>query len=164
MNRNLTKYGRRLLILGKYHHLMMDKTANIDRHKVAACYVHAILKAVPLNCPKPDGMYDEKHIQKEYIPNEILSWVVALSILKSFMKERCSQVRDNVYLDYLKSNGLQYPKTEHETYHDHIYKSLFNSRKTNLFDVFTFAHILFLIESYTRETYLFSSPAKLLEA
>lgn len=148
----------------RYHHLMLDKAANIDRHKVAACYVYAILKVSPIKCPKPGGVYDEKHLQKEYLLNEILSWAVAVSVLRSFMEERCVQSGDILFLEFIKANGFQYPKTEHDTYHEHMYKSLFNSRKTNQFDVFTFAHVLFLIESYTKEAYLYRQPVQLAKA
>jgi hypothetical protein len=55
---------------------------------------------------------------------------------------------DNIKLDIFK-NGFVFPNCQHDSYESNIYKMLYYSKINNRYDIFAFAHILFLIEAYT---------------
>jgi len=115
-----------------------------DRHKVAAVLAGALLKTEPLFYPK------DSQDPLAFLANEVLALHGALGIVRSMRIKCAHEEKDAVVETILKKNFLFPPcPPPHENYLLHIYKSLHYSKINDTFDIFLFAHILFLIESYT---------------
>jgi hypothetical protein len=83
-----------------------------------------------------------------YLANEMLGFHAALAIVWSFIIEDANQKSDKNRIDIFKE-GFLFPDCVHDTYPEHVYKMLYYSKYNNNYDIFAFAHILFLIEAYT---------------
>jgi hypothetical protein len=115
-----------------------------DRHKVAAVLAGALLKTEPLFYPK------DAENPLLFLANEILAFHGSLGIVRSVRIKCAHEEKDSIVETILKKNFLFPPcPPPHEDYLLHIYKSLHYSKINDSFDIFLFAHILFLIESYT---------------
>lgn len=115
-----------------------------DRHKIASLLVFALLKIEPLFYPK------DSEDPLEFLANEILAFHGALGVIRSIRMKCAHEERDSVVEKILKK-GFIFPPCAppNEDYPFHIYKSLHYSKINDTFDIFLYAHILFLIESYT---------------
>lgn len=115
-----------------------------DRHKIASLLVFALLKIEPLFYPK-----DSKD-PFVFLANEILAFHGALGIIRSIRIKCAHEEKDSIVEKILKKNFIFPPcPPPNEDYPFHVYKSLHYSKMNDTFDIFLFAHILFLIESYT---------------
>lgn len=115
-----------------------------DRHKIASLIVFALLKIEPLFYPK------DSEDPLVFLANEILAFHGALGIIRSIRLKCAYEERDSVVEKILTENFIFPPcSPPHEDYPFHIYKSLHYSKINGKLDVFLFAHLLFLIESYT---------------
>lgn len=131
----------------------MSKTSTValDRHKVAACMIYAILKAKPLKVNRMIANLPEKIL----LCNEYLAFFVALNIIEMYKKDEL--LENGITDDY----EIIIPKSYHEddtpnnTYESNLCKSLYYISMTNVkqYDVFAYADILFLLEKYT-DTYI----------
>ncbi len=69
-------------------HYMSNKQQNIDRHKIAACLMKAILEVYPLRLSIMHVIklwHSKKHLEEKYIyANETLAFYSGLSILENF--------------------------------------------------------------------------------
>lgn len=132
----------------KLHHSFLITVKNPveqkDRHKIASLFVFALLKTEPLFYPKDS---EDPFV---FLANEILAFHGALGIIRSIGIKCAHEERDSVAEKILTKNFIFPPcPPPHEDYPFHIYKSLHFSKVNNTFDIFLFAHLLFLIESYT---------------
>ncbi|MBL7181211.1 MAG: hypothetical protein ABIK98_12585 [Pseudomonadota bacterium] len=115
-----------------------------DRHKVASVLAGALLKIEPLFYPK------DAEDPLVFLANEILAFHGSLGIVRSIRIKCAHEEKDSVVETILKKNFIFPPcPPPYEDYLLHIYKSLHYSKINTSFDIFLFAHILFLIESYT---------------
>lgn len=124
------------------HFFMHLKTKPMDRHKIGAVMIYAILKS---NIFKVNRMV--KNIPDELLmANEYLAVYVALSIVESYKRDEINS--DNWLINI--------PETYHEknnnvesVYINNMCKALYRISNINHFDIFAYANILFLLEKYT---------------
>lgn len=108
-----------------------DLTSVLDRHKIAACMMMAIIRIKPLT--KISGA--------PYL-NELLAVKVALDIVCSFLM----QSSDSIY-----KNGFRFPPTSNgQSFIYGLCLSLYNVECTCAADMLAYANVFFLIEAYTR--------------
>ncbi len=121
-----------------------DPIEQKDRHKVASVLAGVLLKTEPLFYP------ENAKDPLVFLANEILAFHGSLGIVRSVRITCAHKEKDSIVETILKKNFIFPPcPPPHEEYPLHIYKSLHYSKVNDSFDVFLFAHILFLIESYT---------------
>ena len=115
-----------------------------DRHKIASLLALAILKIEPLYYPK------DAEDPLVLLANEVLAFHGALGVVRS-IRIQCARKEHDVIVEKILKKNFIFPPcpAPHEDYPLHIYKALHYSKMNNSFDIFLFAHILFLIESYT---------------
>ena len=131
----------------KVHSYMHNPDGRIDRHKVASVILYSII----INKPFELKLLPVKQKLKSssLLANEILGFHAALAIVWSFILEDANKKSDKNKIEIFK-NGFSFPECQHERYETNIYKMLYYSRLNERYDIFAFAHILFLIEAYTK--------------
>lgn len=125
---------------------MEYKNKNIDRHKIAACLVKAILVAKPIKI-KPSffitSFFSKKRIDERVrLHNESLSISTAISILESYIfSDDERRFKHRIFLP------LPFPEKDNE-YERDLYIALYHigGRK---FEPIIFANLLFLLEKYS---------------
>lgn len=132
----------------KNKYMLQTEDIAIDRHKVAACMMYAILKENPIIVNRLEYRLSEEIL----LANEYLAFFTAVNILEMYKKH------EN------KLSNADYEIVLPKTYHEHNEGSsdfLSNTCKAlnyiklqgiNKFDVFAYSSILFLIEKYTEVT------------
>lgn len=122
---------------------MAKGTEALDRHKVASCFIYAILKAkiIKVNRLIPDLP------QKILMANQYLAFYVAMNIIDMYKRDE-----DIKYKDF----KLVAPKTYHEDLRPNINCFIHNTciglyhiKDINNFDIFAYATIMFQMEKYT---------------
>jgi len=114
----------------------------MDRHKIGAVMIYAVLKSKIFKINKripnlPDEML---------MANEYLAIYLALSIVESYKRD---ELKDEEWL-------LRIPNTYHENntenkeiYINNMSKALYNIPNIKYFDIFAYSNVLFLLEKYT---------------
>jgi hypothetical protein len=130
----------------KVHSYMQDPDGRIDRHKVASVMLYSII----INKPFEVKILPIKQELRSsaILANEILGFHTALAIVWSFIIGDANERSDKNKIEIFKK-GFVFPECQHESYRASIYKMLYYSGLNQRYDVFAFAHILFLIEAYT---------------
>lgn len=115
----------------------------LDRHKVAACMMYAILKAKPLKIDRNIPMLDEKML----LANEYLALYVALNIVIMYKIDQY-HLREGEYEILFPETYFDDPSNDYVTNYCRTlyYVSIENMNK---FDVLAHANILFMLEKYT---------------
>ena len=128
----------------------------IDGHKVAACYICAILKANPIKIKNKES--DEENF---FTVIEQFAITVGLSILRCFIV--CDQDKNDLMKpdEILKKDkeifddGFVFPKTGIETnhgeYRNNFAVELYFTRKENNYNILSLSHSLYLLEMYNRQ-------------
>jgi len=127
---------------------MKNKDGLLDRHKVAAIMMKAILIVEPFQLSKKDNgeILDTEEIPiLAWFANEVFAIYCANVIVSSFLiNEEDTKMKD-VY-----KKGLVIPDCRNEdSYLLQLAKELYYNKVEGHFDVFAFANILFLLEQYT---------------
>lgn len=147
IDKKIFKYYQRKRDFIRYNYMSRKTPVALDRHKVAACMVYAILKAYPLKINKWIANLPEKIV----LANEYLAFYVALNLIEMYE------------LDALKEKGIKkdyqiiVPKTYHEennsqnTYESNLCKAWYYIKIDNIerFDVLGYANVFFLLQKYT---------------
>lgn len=140
----------------------MSKNSNvIDRHKVCACMMLAVVKARPfiytgdLREDEDDECFDT--------PNEQLAITVGLSLLRGFIinstcdyegKEKSKQ---QMQLDKeIFKDGFMFPnqaEVYHGEYRNNFAIELYYTDKDNCYNILSLSNTLFLLEQYNRMKY-----------
>lgn len=138
-------YERKRLEIRKKYMKQSDRLA-LDRHKVAACMMYAILRGRLIEIDNSISKLPEQL----RMANESLAIMVALNIVEMY------KIDD--YEDGKNTVGENYHILIPHTYHDsgeksdfipNLCKSLFFIKKLDHFDVFAYSTILFLLENGT---------------
>lgn len=119
---------------------MRNPDGLLDRHKVCACLIYAIVKSKPL-------VYDDSdnEIGMKNIFNENLAMTVGLSLLYNFI---VSAKQDN---SKWIEKGFKFPKTERDaTYQELLCLMIYYDIKNNQYSILALSNILFMIEEYTK--------------
>lgn len=135
-------YQRKKTFLKKNY--MADSTTHLDRHKVAACMMYAIIVARPVKM-RIGRLWHHfrtgKVISWQYVmSNEYLALLTALAIICSFEQYDKNQNDRNC--------TITIPNTKNGE--DYIYNTcldLYLARKTKNINVLTFANVFFLLET-----------------
>ncbi len=115
----------------------------LDRHKVAACMMYAILKAKPLKINRKIPSLDEKIL----LANEYLALYVALNIVVMYKMDQC-QLKEGEYEILFPETYFNDPSNDYVT---NYCRTLYYVSRENLnkFEVLAHSNILFLLEKYT---------------
>ncbi len=121
---------------------MQNPDGLLDRHKVCACLIYAIIKSKPL-------VYDnnENGVGMQYVFNESLAITIGLSLLYNYIVSSGSE-----NAQWLKS-GFVFPKTDENrqaSYESLLCLMLFYDVKNKQYSILALANILFMIEEYTK--------------
>ena len=130
----------------KVHSYMQYPDGRIDRHKVASVMLYSIILNKPFEIKLLSGKREVN--SSAFLANEILGFHTALAIVLSFIIEEANEKADKNKIEIFK-NGFVFPECQHDSYAANIYKMLYYSDINKRYDIFAFAHILFLIEAYT---------------
>ncbi|MCM1060936.1 MAG: hypothetical protein NC452_11685 [Eubacterium sp.] len=135
---------------------MKKDISKIDRHKVAACYICAILKANPVKIKNKES--DE---EKFFVVIEQFAITVGLSILRSFIvcdQDKNDSAKPNEILKKDKEifgNGFSFPitgiETNHGEYHNNFAVELYFTKKEGNYNILSLSHSLYLLEMYNRQ-------------
>ena len=127
---------------------MENQNTHLDRHKIAACMLYAIVKVHPIRIKRISiwkNYLNGKKFTPEYLMlNEYLGLYTAFSIVESFRAYEQSEENEVGF----KRKGIVQPITTNGE--DYIYNTcldLYLSRKKNKINVLTFANVFFLLET-----------------
>lgn len=131
---------------------MVSKTKNIDRHKLAACMVKAILFAKPLRLSFSDkiaiiklkrgSLSNDLFLTKKVFSNQFLALSVAITILDGYI-----QADQHKILHHKIILPDPFP-SEDDFYQIDVCMDMFFSGVSN-FNVMTYANVFFLLEKYS---------------
>ena len=127
---------------------MEDVNGKLDRHKVCACLMFAILQANVLHCEIAESDTDERYL----VLNEHLALTVGLSLLRAFI---VADITNNDGLEHkqklieLLDNGIKLPKTNHGNYEENFISELYYTKKFYKYNVLSLSNTLYLLEIYT---------------
>ncbi len=132
---------------------MNKNVKRLDRHKVCACYIFAILKCNPL---RHNVQENEDTI---FVPTEQLAISIGLTLLRSFLiskfdrndeiKPKDIYEKDNAIF----KNGFVFPcqdEVGHGQYRDNFAIELFFTMKEENYNILSLSHSLYLLEMYNR--------------
>lgn len=142
-SRKIFEYYQEMRDFIRCNYMSKKMDVALDRHKVAACMMYAVLKAKPLKVNRKIPGLDEKIL----LANEYLALYVALNIVIMYKIDQY-QLEAGEY-------EILFPETYfNDSSNDYVtnycrtlyYVSMENLNK---FDVLAHANILFLLEKYT---------------
>lgn len=113
---------------------MSSSVKKLDRHKIAACYIYAIVKTQPLSMKTPE--LPENMV---VTINEHLAITVGMSILHAYMKDNTTDICPD---------GLVFPNAKHGKYRDDFALELYHTKKHNMYNILSLSNTLFLLEMY----------------
>lgn len=132
-------YEKKRLYIRRY--FMNLESKPMDRHKIGAVMLYAILKSRPFHVNRTvPGLPSQLLMANEY-----LAFYVALNIVESYRK-------DDVLSGGNESAGykLIFPDTYHgDLYIENVCKALYYVKNPDNSDIFAYANILFLLEKYS---------------
>lgn len=135
---------------------MHDCNGRLDRHKVVACYMFAILKAYPFSFELP---LKENLI---FTLNEHLAIQIGISLLRAFLVAPIDTSEEEdypkIYPEYdleIFENGFKFPQKENEEIYHGEYRSnfaleLYFTHKENCYNILSLSHSLYLLELFNR--------------
>lgn len=123
-------------------HTVVGIGGRIDRHKVGAALMLAVLQCRPLTAVSLTGT--DEHECFEYIPNEVLAFKTGLQMVVEFSRTKADKNHDVVRLNEI-SRSFQYPPADDGDYREHAYKALYYAQSL---DIFILANLLFVLEAY----------------
>lgn len=119
---------------------MRNPDGLLDRHKVCACLILAIVKSKPLVYEDDDAGGIKK------IFNENLAMTIGLSLLYNFIIS--SDKNNETWL----KKGFCFPSTVRDaTYQELLCLMLYYDIKNNQYSILALSNILFMIEAYTKQ-------------
>lgn len=132
---------------------MQDMGGKLDRHKVCACYMYAIIKANTLSCRLADTDTERSFLAL----NENLAITVGMSVLRAFVlssinssEELTEEARD--CLRKRIDDGVKFPDCNHGDYRNNFISELYYTKRENIYNVLSLANTLFLLETHTIQT------------
>lgn len=124
----------------------MEKNISValDRHKVAACMVYAILKTMPIKVNRRICNLPEKFL----LVNEYLAFYIGLNIIEMY---KLDETGHHGEYQIIVPKTYYEEKNSNNTYESNLCKAWSYIRLDSMkrFDVLAYAHIFFLLEKYT---------------
>lgn len=129
---------------------MFDDKGKLDRHKVCACYMYAIVKANILNCRLVNFNTEKKY----FCLNEQLAIAVGMSLLRAFI---CADIKNStIFSEEEKQslyasveNGILFPDCNHGDYRDNFVAELHYTNEERNYNILSLANTLYLLEIHT---------------
>lgn len=142
-SRKIFEYYQEMRDYIRCNYMSKKTDVALDRHKVAACMMYAILKAKPLKVNRRIPDLNEKVL----LANEYLALYVALNIVVMYKMDQY-QLEIGDYEILFPETYFNDPSNDYVTNYCRTlyYVSMENLNK---FDVFAHANILFMLEKYT---------------
>ncbi len=145
---------------------MRDSSLPLNRHKVAAAIMIAILKTKPIK--KIDAIYyqpDSKGGVKHWTFNESLAITVALCVLRAFILGRVEYafsgklISRSIFCNVIKEDEMIFKPGVPISLHERIEWEweLYQVRQDGAYNLLSIAHILKLIERNCRYKYLLNN-------
>ena len=134
---------------------MARGNTKLDRHKVAACYMIAILEADPFIITKSVESADTRIVATEH-----LAITVGLSLLKSFLVSKYNEYDEEKPKEIWEkecaifSNDFIFPSDSeigHGVYRNNFAMELYFTRTEHSYNVLALSHTLYLLEMYNRQ-------------
>jgi len=141
---------------------MSQGVEKLDRHKVSACYILAILKSQPF-------VVEEDADDEINVTNEQFAISVGLSILRSFIvsgngRSDNKKTEEDLKLDRkIFDKGFCFPDSDevaHGSYRNNFAIELYFSRKEECYNILSLSHSLYLLEVYNRLHWKLQNTAK----
>lgn len=132
---------------------MEDASGKIDRHKVCACYMYAIVKANTMSCKLADSDTERSYLAL----NEQLAITVGMSLLRAFVLASIDSSEDlttelkELYESRIE-NGIIFPACNHGIYRENFVSELYYSNLERNYNILSLANTLFLLETHTLQT------------
>lgn len=129
---------------------MEDSTGKLDRHKVCACYMYAIVSAGVMSCKLADSDTEESYLAL----NENLAITVGMSLLRGFIlssiesSEQFTSVQKNELISMI-NDGIIFPDCNHGDYRKNFVAELHYTQLENRYNILSLANTLFLLETHT---------------
>lgn len=132
---------------------MEDLNGKIDRHKVCACYMFAIIKANVMSCKLADSNTEQSYLAL----NENLAITVGMSLLRAFVLasiDNSKQIRteDKILYKSRIDNGIVFPQCNHGIYRENFASELHYTARDGNYNILSLANTLFLLEIHTLKT------------
>ena len=118
----------------------------IDRHKIAAGILFALLKVKPL-----EPTVVTKANPAARMANEQLAVLSALKLVLHFVEERLAELPDQ--LDKISNQEVAWPKAQDIHYLLHLCKTVFHAIQHSKYNAYLIANIFFMIEAYHLNAY-----------
>ncbi|MDE6421663.1 MAG: hypothetical protein K2K87_14245 [Lachnospiraceae bacterium] len=140
---------------------MADARGKLDRHKVCASYMFAIVKANVMSCRLADSDTEQSYLAL----NENLAITVGMSLLRAFIlasidsSEDLTEEEKKLYRTRV-DNGIVFPECNHGVYRDNFVSELHFSNLEGNYNILSLANTLFLLETHTLETEAVHKQAK----
>lgn len=132
---------------------MQKTTGKLDRHKVCACYMYAIMKANILSCRLAGSDTERRYLAL----NENLAITVGMSVLRAFVLSSINSSDElpeekKEILSKRIDNGIVFPDCNHGDYRNNFVTELHYTRMENNYNILSLANTLFLLETHTLQT------------
>lgn len=131
---------------------MEDSHGKLDRHKVCACYMYAVVKANVMSCKLADSDTEQNYLAL----NENLAITVGMSLLRAFViasienSNSLTNEEKEVYKGKIE-NGIIFPDCNHGNYRENFASELHYSDVERNYNILSLANTLFLLEIHTLE-------------
>lgn len=128
------------------HEYMKDKQGLLDRHKVTACYIYAILKTNPLVCTIAFQNGDDSSLML----NERLAFCFGMTLLRALIHVEISKLTDEELkkrATAIFDNQIGFPKVNHGEYKSNILSQLYQTKREGNYNVLALAETLYLLEA-----------------
>ena len=130
-----------------------DSDHRLDRHKVAACYACAVLKAMPLDV----GEYAALHDKEAALANERLAVTVGASVLANFLSEVIDDIGsmsegDRKIAKEQVARGVKFPQVGHGTYLSNLLDCFSSMQIEGNYNLPLMFQLMFVWEQWIFET------------
>ncbi len=126
---------------------MRDKEKLLDRHKVVACYMYAIVKANSLTCTVAIQNGDSSSI----LLNERLALCFGMTLLRALICDEIEHLSDPIQKRKAESvfeNEIDFPKTNHGDYKNNLLSQLYHTKTESNYNILGLAETLYLLEIF----------------
>lgn len=128
-------------------HYMDSEADRVDRHKVCACYMFAILKG---------GLINNQELEsdsKKYLFDEKIAVTVGMTLLRAFTISAIDKsehsVQEKQLLKERIENGIAFPKTNHGNYRTNFEIELYHTKTEENYNILSLSNTLYLLETIT---------------
>ncbi|MBD5473349.1 MAG: hypothetical protein HDR20_10830 [Lachnospiraceae bacterium] len=126
---------------------MRDKNKLLDRHKVVACYMFAILKTNPMVCVIAFQNGDKSSM----LLNERLALCFGMTLLRALICDEIEKLDDSELKEKVTAvfeNDILFPQANHGDYKGNLLSQLYHTKSESNYNVLGLAETLYLLEVF----------------